>query len=75
MKITQLLLRGDFSAPFAFMIIDSLLIYFSMPYITTGCKSSSSPVANFSFTFQPIPYEEEDIIALGRQNNGTIKPG
>ena len=66
MKITQLLLKSRFIAPLAFMIIDSLLIYFSMPYITTGCKSSSSPVANFSFTFQPIPYEEEDIIAPGR---------
>ena len=66
MKITQLLLKGRFIAPLAFMIIDSLLIYFLMPYITTGCNSSSSPVANFSFTFQPIPYEEEDIIAPGR---------
>jgi hypothetical protein len=66
MKMSQPLLKARFLAPVTFIIFNSLVVYFSMPAVTVGCKNSSSPVTHFSLTFQPIPYEEEDIIAPGR---------
>ena len=66
MKIVQPLWKAKMFTPFAFLISGILFSYFFVQSFTIGCNNSASPVANFTLTFEPIPFEDEDIIAPGR---------
>jgi len=66
MKIVQILWKDKLFTPVAFFIAGILLIYFFVPPLTLGCNNSTAPVTNFTLTFDPIAYEDDDIIAPGR---------
>jgi hypothetical protein len=74
MKIVRILWKGKTFAPFIFLIAGIVFICFFVPPFTMGCNNTSAPVTNFTLTFEPIPYDEVDIIAPGRgANNGMIR--
>ncbi len=66
MRIVPILWKRKNFVPLYFLIAGVLTTYFFVPPLTLGCNSSSAPVTNFSLTFEPIAYEDDDIIAPGR---------